>query len=48
MQSTGPKSPEGKAKVARNGWKGGKRPLLRSEMRQMRSMLKELNAFEQV
>lgn len=28
-QSTGPKSPEGKARVSRNGWKGGTRQMLR-------------------
>jgi len=28
-QSTGPKSPEGKARVSRNGWKGGTRQVLR-------------------
>ncbi len=28
-QSTGPKTPEGKARAARNGWKGGTREVLR-------------------
>lgn len=28
-QSTGPRSPEGKELVSRNGWKGGTRQLLR-------------------
>lgn len=28
-QSTGPKTPEGKAAVARNPWKGGHRQMLR-------------------
>lgn len=28
-QSTGPKSPEGKARVARNAYRGGERELLR-------------------
>jgi len=28
-QSTGPKSLEGKARVSRNGWKGGTRKMLR-------------------
>lgn len=28
-QSTGPRSPEGKARVSRNGWKGGTRKMLR-------------------
>ena len=28
-QSTGPRSPEGKATASRNGWKGGHREMLR-------------------
>ena len=28
-QSTGPRTPEGKARAARNGWKGGTREVLR-------------------
>ena len=28
-QSTGPRTPEGKARTARNGWKGGTREVLR-------------------
>lgn len=35
-QSTGPKSPEGKAKVSRNAYRGG-------EWATLRQMLKELN-----
>lgn len=27
--STGPRTPDGKAKTCRNGWKGGTRPALR-------------------
>ena len=27
--STGPRTPEGKARTARNGWKGGNREVLR-------------------
>src|SRR3546814_10094629 len=36
QESTGPKSPEGKARVSRNGWKGGTRPMLR-ELARLRS-----------
>lgn len=32
-QSTGPRSPEGKARVSRNGWKGGHRQKLRELVR---------------
>lgn len=35
-QSTGPKSPEGKAAAARNAWKGEIRPLLRELARGLR------------
>lgn len=35
-RSTGPKSPEGKARVSRNGWKGGTRELLREVARVLR------------
>ena len=45
-RSTGPKSPEGKATVARNGWKGGGRPAFRAEMRELRAELKALACFE--
>ena len=45
--STGPKSSEGRAKVSRNGWKGGVRPAVRAEMRELRAELKELTCFEQ-
>src|SRR3546814_16708411 len=36
QESTGPTSPEGKARVSRNGWKGGTRPLLRELARPLR------------
>lgn len=36
-QSTGPRTPEGKAMVSRNAWKGGHRA-------QLRALSKELNA----
>jgi hypothetical protein len=32
-KSTGPKSPEGKARISRNAWKGGHRPELRELVR---------------
>lgn len=37
-KSTGPKSPEGKAKVARNGYKGGTRTVLRGLARMLKEM----------
>ena len=36
-QSTGPRTPEGKARVSRNAWKGG-------HQAQLRALSKELNA----
>lgn len=39
-QSTGPKSPEGKAAAAHNAWKGGVRPLLRDLARELRKLQK--------
>src|SRR3546814_15299868 len=36
QESTGPKSHEGKARVSRNGRKGGKRPMLRELARLLR------------
>jgi hypothetical protein len=30
LKSTGPRTPEGKARSSRNAWKGGVRPMLRS------------------
>ena len=37
LASTGPKTPEGKAKVARNAYRGGLRP----DMRKLAKVLKE-------
>lgn len=39
-QSTGPRSPEGKAAAARNARKGGVRPLLRDLARELRELQK--------
>jgi hypothetical protein len=36
--STGPRSDEGKAKVSRNGWKGGTRRMLRELARMLNPM----------
>lgn len=41
-QSTGPKSPEGKARVSRNGWKGGARKMLRELSRVLKDQRKTL------
>ena len=38
--STGPKSPEGKAVVSRNAWKGGRRPSLRWAIKVLKLELK--------
>lgn len=46
--STGPKSFDGKAKVARNSWKGGKRPAFRHTMRELQEALRSLRLYEQV
>lgn len=35
-ESSGPKSPEGKARIGRNGWNGGTRVLLRELSRVLR------------
>ena len=40
-RSTGPRSAEGKAKVARNPWKGGKYQMLREVVRIVRQQLKQ-------
>jgi len=36
QHSTGPRTPEGKARVARNGWRGGKRAELRDMLHALR------------
>lgn len=46
QKSTGPRTPEGKATVARNAFKGGKRPMLRAKMREIREALKVLDLYE--
>lgn len=45
-QSTGPKSPEGKAKVSRNGYKGGWSEQLRELSRLLREQRDELNSID--
>ena len=40
-RSTGPTSPEGKAAVSRNAYKGGHRPMLRELARQVNGVLRE-------
>jgi hypothetical protein len=39
LKSTGPKSPEGKARVARNCYRGGQRPAIRALMRDIDRLL---------
>ena len=36
LKSTGPRTPEGKARSSRNAWKGGLRPALRRLARNLR------------
>lgn len=46
-RSTGPSSPEGKARVSRNGWKGGTRTMFRDlarELRRHHEVLDTINA----
>ena len=45
-KSTGPRTPEGKAVVARNAFKGGKRPLLRARLREIREALEVLDLYD--
>ena len=44
-QATGPKTPNGKAKVARNGYKGAKRPALRSAIRALKYAMAAQSRF---
>jgi hypothetical protein len=44
-KSTGPKTPEGKAKASRNGYKGGTRALLRELARVLRASIKIRDAL---
>ena len=48
QQATGPKTVEGKAVVARNAFKGGRRPAMRALIRNAREMIDSCNAHEQV
>ena len=47
-KSTGPRTAEGKAIVARNAFKGGKRPLLRAKLREIREALKVLDLYDRL
>ena len=44
-KSTGPVSPEGKAVVSRNGWKGGHRAMLRQLTRELHQALRDQRAY---
>lgn len=44
-QSTGPKSPEGKARVSQNGWRGGQREAMRELARLIAEHRKALRDF---
>lgn len=41
-RSSGPKTPEGKARVSRNGWKGGTRQMLRELSQVLREQRERL------
>lgn len=41
-RSTGPRTAAGKARVARNAWKGGVRPAARELARELRKVMTEL------
>ena len=45
---TGPKSPDGKAKVAQNEWNGGRKPARREAMKELKQEFAGLRYFEQV
>ena len=42
-RATGPKSSEGKARVSRNGWRGGSRQMLRELGRALREQKNAIN-----
>lgn len=44
-KSTGPKSPEGKARVARNAWRGGHRASLRELTKQVNAEIRAARAL---
>lgn len=44
-QSTGPKSADGKARVSRNGWRGGMRQMLRDLARELARQRDALDAI---
>jgi hypothetical protein len=47
-KSTGPRTPEGKARVSRNGWKGGRREELREALRLMRELSRETRRLREL
>jgi hypothetical protein len=47
-KSTGPRTPEGKARVSRNGWKGGKREELRAALRYFRELEREARQLREL
>jgi hypothetical protein len=44
-RSTGPKTTQGKARVSRNAYRGGVRPMLRELAKALRDQRDELDAF---
>lgn len=45
LQATGPKSPEGKAMVAKNAYKGRRRPVLRAAIRALKLAMRLQTRF---
>jgi hypothetical protein len=45
-RSTGPKTAEGKARVARNAWKGGARPMLRELAKALKAHREQLDELQ--
>ena len=47
-QSTGPKTPEGKARVSRNAWQGGHRAQLRELSNELKAELAAMRQFNRM
>ncbi len=47
-QSTGPSTPEGKARVSLNAWKGGQRAEMRGLSRELKTELAALRQFNRM
>ena len=47
-KSTGPRTPEGKARVSRNAWQGGHRAQLRELSKELNAELAEMRRFNRM